>query len=829
MLFLSLLTTPSTQAQTPVATTFSGNATGVIANANAVGGLAVVNATVAPTGALTGAETLAPAGGRRTNQVALADVFAGLLGTTNTLTTGVVTTRTSGGTAGATDGGTANTSQSQAVVNNLNLSLLTGALTVTADTLTANTNCTCGPNCTGDSVITNLRINGRLVGGVGGIAAPAGVIVSTDANGNVILTAAPNTGLSVFVPNVGTINLILNQQTRNPAGNLGNITVNALFINVNTIGNLVSTNISVAQAHSDITCAAAVAGADLAVNKTSTINGNTITNTITVTNNGAAAATGVVITDALPAGTTFVSATGPVGTTFVSPAVGTNGTVTATLGSSIAANGGTATITIISSVPAGTTSGTTFGNTATATATNDATPHTSNTTSVTFVPVVGAGVADLAVTKTSTISGNTITNTITVTNNGPNTATNVVVTDVLPAETFFLSSSSGSGFALTNPGFGQNGTVTGTLGSLAPNASASFTVVSEVFQSTNPGTVVTNTATVTSSATDLFTANNTATTNVFVGFAPSPNNFAPAFSGRAIGAAADADVNIFGLVTATARVGIADTGPLPSTGGRIVVGPITTTANVALGGGLTTVLAGSVFNSRTSGGIPGIPDGGNLSTSQSQATVTNLNILAGGIAIGATALTANTNCACGTICTGTSTIAGLTVAGTPINIVNILGNATLTAPPNTEITLTVGGSTVTLILNEQIIGNGSITVNALRVLVTVGGIVTSNVVVAQAHSDIACFTGRPTAAGVSIAGRVLSPSGRGISRARVLLTDSTGQTRSVMTNPFGYYSFGNVEVGGTYIFEVRDKRYTFTPQTISLTEGVTNFNFKAQQ
>ncbi|MEJ7698309.1 MAG: hypothetical protein WKF71_01485 [Pyrinomonadaceae bacterium] len=133
--------------------------------------------------------------------------IAGLLGTTNTLTTGVVTTRTSGGTAGATDGGTANTSQSQSCRQQSESEFVDWRhLTVTADTLTANTNCTCGPNCTGDSVITNLRINGRLVGGVGGIAAPAGVIVSTDANGNVILTAAPNTGLSVFVPNVGTIN-----------------------------------------------------------------------------------------------------------------------------------------------------------------------------------------------------------------------------------------------------------------------------------------------------------------------------------------------------------------------------------------------------------------------------------------------------------------------------------------------------------------------------------------------------------------------------------------------------------------------------------------------
>ncbi len=142
----------------------------------------------------------------------------------------------------------------------------------------------------------------------------------------------------------------------------------------------------------------------------------------------------------------------------------------------------------------------------------------------------------------------------------------------------------------------------------------------------------------------------------------------------------------------------------------------------------------------------------------------------------------------------------------------------------------MGTSTVTVILNEQIIGNGSITVNALRVVVTdAAGNVTANVVVAQAHSDIACNLNRPTAATVSIRGRVLSPSGRGISRARVLLTNSTGQTRSVMTNPFGYYSFGNVEVGGTYIFEVRDKRYTFTPQTLSLTEGLTNFNFTAQR
>jgi hypothetical protein len=322
------------------------------------------------------------------------------------------------------------------------------------------------------------------------------------------------------------------------------------------------------------------------------------------------------------------------------------------------------------------------------------------------------------------------------------------------------------------------------------------------------------------------TTNNTATTNVLVGLAPVPNGFAPAFSGRAIGAAADANLN-GGLINTNALVGIGDTGPLPSTGGRLT-GGISAAGSLTVGG-VSGALTVGAFDTLTAGGALGTPDT-NVSTSLSRAAVNNLNVTVGGVNIMAATLTSNTNCACGQVCNGTSAITGLTVGGTAINIVDIFGRATATAEPNTRLTLTVGTSTVTVILNEQIIGNGSITVNALRVVVTdAAGNVTANVVVAQAHSDIACFTGRPTAAGVSIAGRVLSPSGRGISRARVLITDSTGQTRSVMTNPFGYYSFGNVEVGGTYIFEVRDKRYTFTPQTLSLTEGVTNFNFRAQR
>jgi uncharacterized repeat protein (TIGR01451 family) len=822
MLFLSLLTaTSSAQAQT--ATTFSGDATGVIAVATAPG--AGVNTTTAPTGALTGAQTVAPGGGRRENGVLTANVFAGVFGTANALTTGVITTRTSGGTAGAPDGGNANTSQSQAQVANLNLGLLrtviagfvipgTG-LNVTADLITANTNCSCATLCTGTSQIVNLRVNGILV----------------DATLVAAALATPNQpAIGVNVPGIGTVNLFINQQT---GVGTGDITVNALRIQTNLLAGTFTTDIIVAQAHSDITCTAVVAGSNLTVTKVSSINGSgsTITNTITVANSGPDAATGVTVTDVLQ-GTNFqlVTTTAAGGFSSVTtPAVGTNGTVTVTLANPIPA-GQSRVVTITSSVPALTLPNTSFANTATATATNDATnPNTSNTTSVTFQPnIIIIPIADLSVAKTSTVSGNTITNTVTVTNNSlTTTATNVVVMDTLPAETFFVSSNTTSGFALANPGFGQNGTVTGTLGSLAAGASASFTVVSEVFQSTEPGTVVTNTAAVTSSTTDLFTANNTATTNVFVGFATAPNGFAPAFSGRAIGAAAGADVNIFGLVTSIFRVGIGDTGPLPSTGGRLT-GGISAAAGLTIGG-VPNALTVSAFDTRTSGGIQGVQDGGNVSTSQSQAIVNNLNVTVLGVNVTATTLTANTRCMCGTVCVGDSSIENLSITGvSPAVVAAALAASANT--PNTTIEITVGaGTVVRIILNEQIIGNGSITVNALRIETRVNGIVTSNIIVAQAHSDIACFEGRPTAAGVSIAGRVLSPSGRGISRARVLLTDTTGQTRTVMTNPFGYYSFGNVAVGGTYIFEVRDKRYTFTPQTLSLTGGMTNFNFKAQQ
>ena len=93
--------------------------------------------------------------------------------------------------------------------------------------------------------------------------------------------------------------------------------------------------------------------------------GATLAYTIAVTNAGKVTpATGVVVSDALPAGTVFASASSSQGT-ITAPAVGSNGTVTVDIGS--LAKGATATISVAVTVTA--VSGTVLTNTATVTAT----------------------------------------------------------------------------------------------------------------------------------------------------------------------------------------------------------------------------------------------------------------------------------------------------------------------------------------------------------------------------------------------------------------------------------------------------------------------------
>ena len=85
----------------------------------------------------------------------------------------------------------------------------------------------------------------------------------------------------------------------------------------------------------------------------------------------------------------------------------------------------------------------------------------------------------------------------------------------------------------------------------------------------------------------------------------------------------------------------------------------------------------------------------------------------------------------------------------------------------------------------------------------------------------------PTAAEVSISGRVLTANGRGISGAVVVLTDQNGTTRTARTSAFGHFRFEEVEAGQTYVVTVVSKHYQFAPQVISVSEDITDLNFMA--
>lgn len=85
----------------------------------------------------------------------------------------------------------------------------------------------------------------------------------------------------------------------------------------------------------------------------------------------------------------------------------------------------------------------------------------------------------------------------------------------------------------------------------------------------------------------------------------------------------------------------------------------------------------------------------------------------------------------------------------------------------------------------------------------------------------------PTAAPVSLTGRVLTSEGRPIFRAAVTLTDMDGNVRSSLTNSFGFYSFSDVMPGTTYIMNARAKGYTFRPRPLNLVDEMSGFDIIA--
>ena len=154
---------------------------------------------------------------------------------------------------------------------------------------------------------------------------------------------------------------------------------------------------------------------------------------------------------------------------------------------------------------------------------------------------------DLAITKTDSrdpvVAGTPFTYTITVTNDGPENALGVVVTDQLPAEVTFDSAAQGCAYD------GPSHTVTCAVGDVANGASGGVTI-SVTPQSGAAGTI-TNTASVTSFEIDPNAANDTATEDTFVIAPPTLTGTAVISTNEGGGGAVttvDIDVSLSGAI-----------------------------------------------------------------------------------------------------------------------------------------------------------------------------------------------------------------------------------------------------------------------------------------
>jgi hypothetical protein len=76
----------------------------------------------------------------------------------------------------------------------------------------------------------------------------------------------------------------------------------------------------------------------------------------------------------------------------------------------------------------------------------------------------------------------------------------------------------------------------------------------------------------------------------------------------------------------------------------------------------------------------------------------------------------------------------------------------------------------------------------------------------------------PTAAGVSISGRVFAPDGRGLRNAVVTITDASGATRSATTSSLGYYRFEGIAAGQSVVVTANSRRYRFTPRAVHVVD-----------
>ncbi|MGB7202148.1 MAG: Ig-like domain-containing protein [Pyrinomonadaceae bacterium] len=459
---------------------------------------------------------------------------------------------------------------------------------------------------------------------------------------------------------------------------------------------------------------------------------------------------------------------------------------------------------------------------------------------------------DLVVTKTdgggTTQPGVAVVYTLSYSNttatNGQNAA-NVVLTETVPANTTFNATAS-----LPSVWSCANGSAAGTsctisIGSLNDAASGSATFAVNVLASLPAGVIqVSNTSSIAENpnvnGTDRNAANNTGpdTTNIIGNWLggtstdwftaanwsngvvpPAGNNVSvPNVANQPIVTTADVTLNNMNLIGENVTI---------NAGRTITVNGVTTLGANNINGAGTLNLGTAATITRTTGqvectmiknfgatGLFTFPVG----TTGAYSPV-DVNVTAGA---GQLSVKANT---------GTAPLAPIplnaartlqrywTLSGSGItsNITFNYLNGDVPGPPNNEniwnVIRVVGGTSAI-----RYPAGPNVILDAAANTFTLNGV--------QVYSDwTAGEPLAPTASSATVAGRVFGSNGRGVYGSFVSITDANGNARLAITNPFGYYSFAEVQTGQSYVISVRDKRHQFAPRVMNVSDDLTDVNF----
>ncbi|MDD2358181.1 MAG: hypothetical protein PHX13_09760, partial [Thiovulaceae bacterium] len=345
----------------------------------------------------------------------------------------------------------------------------------------------------------NITINLNNITGPTIISGQTFSIVGGSANGTYIGTLAVT--IPTPLPSTNTTTSYTSSDSAFTISHTGAITVadsGGLTVGTHTV-TVVATNAEGTDTKT-ITINVTAPSADLALTNTDSpdpvITNSSLTYTLGVTNNGPQTATSLTLTDTLPAGVTYLNASGTGWSCSQS-----SGTVTCTNSSLASGASSNVTITLTSPSTAGT-----ITNTATVTsAVTDPTP--ANNTNITQSTTVNTPSADLALTKTApanALTNNTIQYTITVTNNGPADTDNLtVIDDINASETY--QNAYGTDWICTYT------SATRRLSCLHPTtlANGDSTSITLIVAAPSTASTVKNYASVTSLTTDPNMANNT--------------------------------------------------------------------------------------------------------------------------------------------------------------------------------------------------------------------------------------------------------------------------------------------------------------------------------